>query len=88
MRRERGEGLQDVGVWAADGAGGSSVSVGSRRRWRGQLHRSRRGGVGLPGGVASARAELRGVLDDQYEIGLAALDDAAWPISVGRPSPC
>lgn len=30
----------------------------------------------VPGGVAAARAELRRVLTDRYEAGLAAIDDA------------
>lgn len=30
----------------------------------------------VPGGVAAARAELRRVLDDRYEAGLAAIDEA------------
>ena len=29
----------------------------------------------VPGGIAAARAELRRVLRDHYEVGLAALDD-------------
>lgn len=29
----------------------------------------------VPGGIATAREELRRVLDDRYEAGIAALDD-------------
>lgn len=38
----------------------------------------------VPGDVASARAELRLVLDDRYEVGLAVIDDA--DVAEQRPS--
>ena len=64
------------------GRGRLTVPADLRRRWRlvdgGDVAFIDLGGAALvvPGGVAPARAELRRVLADRYEVGLAAIDDA------------
>ncbi len=61
--------------------GQTSIPAALRRRWGiedgGELGVVDLGGAALlvPGGVKAARAELRRVLADRYEAGLAALDD-------------
>jgi bifunctional DNA-binding transcriptional regulator/antitoxin component of YhaV-PrlF toxin-antitoxin module len=61
--------------------GQTSVPAELRRRWGieegGEVGFIDLGGAALivPGGPASARAELRRVLRDRYEAGLAAIDD-------------
>ena len=73
---ERGEGRRD------SGRGRRAVPAELRRRW-GLVDGGEVGFIDLgeaviivPGGVAAARAELRRVLDDRYEVGLTAMDDA------------
>lgn len=61
--------------------GQTSLPANLRRRWGidqgGEIGFIDLGGAALivPGGAAAARAELRRVLRDRYEDGLAALDD-------------
>jgi len=61
--------------------GQTSLPAELRRRWGiedgGEVGIIDLGGAALivPGGVASARAELRRVLRDRYDAGLAAIDD-------------
>ena len=61
--------------------GQTSVPAELRRRWGieegGEVGFIDLGGAALivPGGVAAARAELRRVLRDRYDAGLAAIDD-------------
>jgi bifunctional DNA-binding transcriptional regulator/antitoxin component of YhaV-PrlF toxin-antitoxin module len=61
--------------------GQTSLPAALRHRWGiekgGRVGVIDLGGAALivPGGIAAARAELRRVLTDRYEIGLAAIDD-------------
>ena len=61
--------------------GQTSVPADLRRRWGiedgGEVAFIDLGGAALivPGGAAAARAELRRVLRDRYDAGLAAIDD-------------
>jgi bifunctional DNA-binding transcriptional regulator/antitoxin component of YhaV-PrlF toxin-antitoxin module len=61
--------------------GQTSLPAELRRRWGiedgGEVGFIDLGGAALiiPGGVAKARAELRRVLADRYDAGLAAIDD-------------
>jgi bifunctional DNA-binding transcriptional regulator/antitoxin component of YhaV-PrlF toxin-antitoxin module len=63
--------------------GQSSVPAELRRRWGiedgGEIGFIDLGGSALivPGGVRAARAELRRVLADRYEVGIAAIEDPA-----------
>ena len=61
--------------------GQTSLPAALRRRWGiehgGEVGVIDLGGAALivPGGVSAARAELRRVLRDRYDIGLATIDD-------------
>ena len=61
--------------------GQTSIPAELRHRWGiddgGELGFIDLGNIALviPGGLAAAKAELRRVLRDRYEIGLAAIDD-------------
>src|SRR5262249_3531135 len=75
-RGERGEGLQGPEEWPGGCAGGASDAMGTRRRWRVGFIDLGDAVMIVPGGLAAARAELRSVLRDEYEAGVAAIDDA------------